>query len=290
MACPICKNNNYTQPLYIKDYEYNINLTEKYLTCSSCYCIYRERSIIEKKEEKLLYSKSIYKPLKGGIIYDFLKKINAYYEKTSILKNIIIENKNTRLHVLDIACGKGFLLNQLAKNKQLKCFGIDLNIDNENSNIKFIKTSYDNLHVIKEINADIIIINNFIEHMEDLKPLISIIEEMKKNSNMIIITPNTNSKGKKFFKSCWSGYHSPRHKMVFNENNILKAFTNIKNINFKLHKIYDPFTNIISMMNIYKELKNNFSFKILLKLLISPTLILLDIIDKNRILLVVKKD
>ena len=59
---------------------------------------------------------------------------------------------------------------------------------------------------------------------------------------------------------------------------------------FKLHKIYDPFTNMISMMNIYKELKNNFSFKILLKLLISPTLILLDIIDKNRILLVIKKD
>ena len=51
MACPICKSNQYSETLFIKDYEYNINSSEKYLNCASCKLIYRERYIEEKDEE-----------------------------------------------------------------------------------------------------------------------------------------------------------------------------------------------------------------------------------------------
>ena len=78
MACPICKSNKYSQTLFIKDYEYNINSREKYLNCSSCKLIFRE-IYIEEKDEEILYSKSKYTPVKGGIIYDFFKKCIAFF-------------------------------------------------------------------------------------------------------------------------------------------------------------------------------------------------------------------
>ena len=171
----------------------------------------------------------------------------------------------------------------------LKCFGIDINVDNKKDNIQFIRANYKDIEIIKSINADTIILNNFIEHIEDLKYLYNIINTMKVSSNMVIITPDTESKGKRFFKNCWSGYHSPRHKILFNKSNILKAFSNIKGVNLKTYKIYDPFTNLISIINIYKELRINFSIIILLKLIISPIFIFIDIFKKNRILMIIEK-
>lgn len=289
MACPICKNNQYSQTLFIKDYEYNINSSEKYLNCSSCKLIFRER-YIEEKDEEILYEKSEYTPVKGGIIYDFLKKINAYYEKKVIFKHIFNGKPDKDITVLDIACGKGYLLRVLKENKNINCFGIDINATKNTDNIKYIQSSYKNLKTIKKIDADIIIINNFIEHVEDLKHIFDIINSLKKDSIFIIITPDSDSKSRIFFKNCWSGYHAPRHKMIFNISNIEQAFSKCKSIDLKSHKIHDPFTNIISFINLYKELKNSFSLLILLKLIISPIFIFTNFMNKNRIIMIMKKN
>ena len=288
MACPICKNTNINNFFSLKDYEYNINSITEYSICELCAIIYRNTDIKE-EDEKLLYSKKIYKPVKGGLIYDYFKKINAYYEKYNILKYLSKDNPYKIKTILDIACGKGYLLEEFAKNKKNACFGIDINAKNKKSNIEFINSSYKNLNIIQNINADTIIINNFIEHIEDLKDLYKILGIMKKNSNMVIITPDTASKARKIFGNCWSGYHAPRHKILFNKNNILKVFTDIKDINIQIYKLYDPFTNIISLSNLTKELKNKFSLKVLLKLIISPLLLFIDIINKNRILVIITK-
>jgi 2-polyprenyl-3-methyl-5-hydroxy-6-metoxy-1,4-benzoquinol methylase len=288
MVCPICKNKNIESSFFIKDYEYNIDSISEYTMCKICKIIYRITNIKE-EEEQLLYSKKIYKPAKGGLIYNYLKKMNAYYEKYSILKHII-NNKNEKKNtVLDIACGKGYLLETFAKNDKYICYGIDLNIQNDRKNIQFIRANFKNLKNIKKINADIIIINNFIEHLENMQDLFNIINTMKKDSYMIIITPDTNSKARLFFGNCWSGYHAPRHKVLFNKNNILDLFSNSKNINLKTYKIYDPFTNIISLSNLIKEAFNHFHLKVLIKIISFPLIILLELVNKNRILLIIQK-
>ena len=289
MVCPICKNNQYSQTLFIKDYEYNINSREKYLNCSSCNLIYRD-SYIEEKDEEILYSKSEYTPVKGGFIYDFLKTINAYYEKKVILKHVFNGKPDKKTTVLDIACGKGYLLRVLKKNTNINCFGIDINTTKNTDGVQYIQSSYKNLRAIKKINADIIIINNFIEHVEDLKHIFDIINSVKKDSIFIIITPNSDSKARVFFKNCWSGYHAPRHKMIFNISNIEQAFNKCKSIDIESHKMHDPFTNIISVINLYKELKNSFSLLIFLKLIISPIFIFTNLMNKNRIVLIIKKN
>ena len=288
MACQICKKKKIESSFFIKDYEYNINSVYEYSMCKKCKIIYRVTNLKE-EDEHLLYSKNIYKPAKGGVIYNHLKKINAYYEKYSILKNLPNNKNEKKKTVLDIACGKGYLLETFAKNKKYICYGLDLNIQDDKENIKFISSSFKNLDKIKKINADIIIINNFIEHIENMQDLYNIINIMKKDSCMIIITPDTDSKARLFFGNCWSGYHAPRHKVLFNKINILELFSNIKNINLKSYKLYDPFTNIVSLSNLIKETFSNFNLKVLIKIITFPIMMFLDLINKNRILLIIRK-
>ena len=288
MVCQTCKCKYIKSSFLIRDYEYDFNSVAEYSICKKCNLIYRMHNIKD-EEAKVLYSDKIYKPVKGGFIYNYLKKINAYYEKYIILKNILNSKYKEKIIVLDIACGKGYLLEVFAKYKKYICFGVDINSVPDKKNIKFINADFKDLKIIKNINADIIIINNFIEHLEDINDLYKTIEIMKKGSNMIIITPDTDSKARLFFKTCWSGYHSPRHKTLFNNNNILKLFSHVKDVNLNIYKLYDPFTNLISYNNLIKEFRKNFSVKLLLKILVTPILLFMDLLNKNRILLVIEK-
>ena len=288
MVCQTCKSKKIKSSFLIRDYEYNFYSASEYSICKKCNLIYRMHNIKD-EEAKVLYSDKIYKPVKGGFIYNYLKKINAYYEKYIILKNILNSKYKEKIIVLDIACGKGYLLEVFAKYKKYICFGVDINSVPDKKNIKFINADFKDLKIIKNINADIIIINNFIEHLEDINDLYKTIEIMKKGSNMIIITPDTDSKARLFFNTCWSGYHSPRHKTLFNNNNILKLFSHVKDVNLNIYKLYDPFTNLISYNNLIKEFRKNFSVKLLLKILVTPILLFMDLLNKNRILLVIEK-
>jgi len=290
MACPICKSTGTHDSILIKDYEYNTKHITQYYVCSNCDGIYRNK-ILNYNIEKSLYDKKSYRPVKGGIIYDLLKNINSYYEKIFILKYLKKYKIKNPTKIIDMACGKGYLIDKFAKNLNFKCFGIDINVDTENNtnNINFIQSSYTNLDFIKNIKPNLIIINNFIEHMEDHSFINNILDVMENKSLLIIITPNTNTNGKKYFKDCWSGFHAPRHKVIFNERNIQNILKSKNNYQTEIKFLYDPFTNLISTVNLFKKLKNDLSFITLIKILISPFILFLDLINKNRIMMVIRK-
>ena len=155
--------------------------------------------------------------------------------------------------------------------------------------MNFIKSSYDNINLIKKINPDLIIINNFVEHVENLMSISKIIHQIKKGSYLIIITPDGNSFARKKFSNYWSGYHSPRHKVIFNSKSIKKIFSKHKKIKFKQIKIYDPFTNIISISNLIKQIMHSFVPADIFKITIFLLHLFVDIRQKNRILMIVKK-
>ena len=289
MACPICNNPDKRYSFLIKDYEYNILDSTTYHECNKCEAIYRNETLTNQEEQKL-YDKKSYKPVKGGVIYDNLKIINAKYEKHIILKLLAKNEIKYPEKILDIACGKGYLLGQFAKNKNTECFGLDINININKNKIKFIKSSYSNLNVIKNIEPDLIIINNFLEHMENYATLNKLLSSMKNNSSIIIITPNSNSKGRRYFQDCWSGFHAPRHKTIFNEKNILNIFEIRKSNILKTSKLYDPITNLISANNLFKELKENKSLNSYKKLFFIPFVLFLDIFNKNRLIILIKKN
>ena len=140
MACPICKKLRKNFSIRVKDYEYNVDRSAIYNQCKSCKSIYRSKPKKILKRWKDIYSKKNYLPIKGNIIYDYLKGIYAKYEKSRII-NILDKNYFIRKRtILDIACGKGYLIKKFSKNENLKCIGIDANIKTKkDDNTKFIK-------------------------------------------------------------------------------------------------------------------------------------------------------
>ena len=290
MACPICNKEKKIFSIKVKDYEYDLKLEALYSQCKSCKSIYRSYPSKIKKWEKKIYSKKKYLPLKGNIIYDLLKGIYSKYEIKKIAEVLDKNFFKRQSTILDIACGKGYLIRNLSKNKNFKCFGTDINISTtKKDNVNFIKSSYDNIKLIKKINPDLIIINNFVEHVENLTNIGKIVHQIKKGSYVIIITPDGNSFARKKFSNYWSGYHSPRHNVIFNSKSIKQIFPKRKKIKFKQIKIYDPFTNIISISNLIKQIMHSFVPSDIFKITNFLLHLFIDIRQKNRILMIVKK-
>jgi len=288
MACPICKQNKILYSVDVKDYEYNIKNSSQYKQCSSCKNIYRYfPRKIKKNLQKKFYKQNNYMPLKGGIIYDFMKTIYSNYEIKKIDYNLDLFKVEK---VLDIACGKGYLIKKIAQNNYNKCYAIDAHIKTKKeNNVNFIQSSFDNYKLIKKIKPDLIIINNFIEHVEDIKKINKIISLMKKKSSLVIITPDANSSGRKTFSNFWSGYHAPRHKNILSEDSLKLLISKNKKIRYSLKKIYDPFTNILSIRNYIKQISLKYFFLNIFQFIFFLFFILSDLFKKNRLFLIVKK-
>jgi len=290
MACPVCKFKKTNLSIEVKDFEYDINKSATYKQCKYCFSLYRTNPKSIENLKKKNYPKKKYLPLTGSIFYDFFKSIYAKYEMKIILSTLNFRYFYKKFIVLDIACGKGFLIKRFSKYSNFICFGSDLNIKTRKiDKVTFIKSKYNNLLLIKKLKPDLIIINNFIEHIENYKGINSIIKCMKKNSSLAIITPDADSQGRSFFKSYWSGYHAPRHKVIFTSKGIKKLFYKNKRINFSQVKIYDPFTNLMSIFNLFKDLKYNFLISKFIKIFLSFLYTFYNLRTKNKILLVAKK-
>lgn len=290
MACPVCKFKKINLSIQVKDFEYDINKSATYKQCKSCHSLYRTnpKSLINLKNKH--YPKKKYLPLTGSIFYDFFKSVYAKYEKRIILNTIKFKYFNKKFIILDIACGKGFLIKRFSKNSKFMCFGTDLNIKSRKADkVTFIKSKYNNLLLIKKLKPDLIIMNNFIEHIENYKDINNIIACMKKNSALAIITPDAGSHGRSFFNSHWSGYHAPRHKVIFTTKGIRKLFSKNKKITFSQVKIYDPFTNLMSIFNLLKDPNYNFLISKLIKILSSFLYTFYNLKTKNKILFIGKK-
>ena len=288
MACPICKQNKILYSVDVKDYEYNIKNSSQYKQCSSCKNIYRYfPRKIKKNLQKKFYKQNNYMPLKGGIIYDFMKTIYSNYEIKKIDYNLDLFKVEK---VLDIACGKGYLIKKIAQNNYNKCYAIDAHIKTKKeNNVNFIQSSFDNYKLIKKIKPDFIIINNFIEHIEDIYKIHKLISSMKKKSVLIILTPDANSSGRNIFANYWSGYHAPRHKTIFNEDSLQLFISKNKKITYSFYKIYDPFTNILSIRNFTKQISFKNIFYDIFQIISFSLCIFSDLLKKNRILLKIEK-
>jgi 2-polyprenyl-3-methyl-5-hydroxy-6-metoxy-1,4-benzoquinol methylase len=291
MGCPICKKKKNSFSLQIRDYEYNLGILSEYNQCKNCESIYRKYPKKLKKELEIKsYNKNNYLPLKGNKIYNLLKKINAKYEIKKIKKCLDVNFFNKKKTILDIACGNGYLIREFAKNKNCKCHGIDAYISTQKkNNVRFIKSSFENFKLIKKINPDLIIINNFIEHIEDLNKIKNFIRLMKKNSYLIIITPNANSLARKVFSKYWSGYHAPRHKIIFSAKSINDFISKNKKIVFEQNILIDPFSNIISISNIVKKISFISFIPDVFKLFYFLLFSIFVSFENNRIFLKVKK-
>ena len=285
MNCKICSSKKIDIIGEIYDYEYNLFEKAKYLKCLKCKTIFRNKIFVNKKK---LYPKN-YIPTGSSFFFNLLKNMYSIYEYKKIINKLDIQFSK----ILEIGCGNGYLLKRIAKNSNSKCLGIDFGIQSKNlKNLKFLRQNIENIENIENIQKfkpDIIILNNIIEHLKDFTLIKNLFKKLKKKAKIFIITPDGNSSARKTFKLFWSGYHSPRHSFIFSKASFDKI-SKICNLKIKFSmKILDPFTNLISIKNIFIAFFKMKNKKTKITLLFSCLKIFEDFINNNRLFFIMEK-
>ena len=173
-------------------------------------------------------------------------------------------NKN-QVNLLDIGCGKGQFINFL-QERGWKVYGTEFSslsaqaakkkIGNESI---FISNS---LNEFKEINYkfDIVTFWHVLEHLENPKKLIQIIDEKLNNKGFVVIeVPNFDSLQRIIDKKNWIHFECPRHVSHFTKKSLLNLFDDKK---FKLIKIstfsleYGFYGMLQSLLNLFLPVPN----------------------------------
>jgi ubiquinone/menaquinone biosynthesis C-methylase UbiE len=139
--------------------------------------------------------------------------------------------------VLDVGCGNGEALERM-KNMGWEVEGIDFDQGAvDNARTRGVKVRLGDLHSQKYADNyfDAIYMSHVIEHVVD--PC-SVFEEcyriLKPEGKLVLLTPNNESLGHKFFKKYWRGLEHPRHIHIFNMRTLRIA---INQTSFKFSEV-----------------------------------------------------
>jgi 2-polyprenyl-3-methyl-5-hydroxy-6-metoxy-1,4-benzoquinol methylase len=130
-----------------------------------------------------------------------------------------------RSKVLDVGSGLGYSLLRL-ENIGCKVYGIDPDINAQ----KVAKRFCLNFHLgfiednpFPKEKFDYVLASQVIEHTNNpIKYLKLCKKRLKKNGVIILSFPNTESLGRKIFRSSWLHWHLPYHLNHFNKNSVYK--------------------------------------------------------------------
>jgi len=141
-----------------------------------------------KGEQAQEYESSVF-----GMRYIHLLKIKKIIE---LIREIINFNRNP-IKLIDIGCGDGYLLKEIAKDfPQIDLFGIDLSENRVETAKKFVpravfKTGDAQDVPFKDETFDIVVCSEVIEHCpDDMKVLAELYRILKTNSFLILTVPN----------------------------------------------------------------------------------------------------
>ena len=214
--CPACLKNKTKFKVLIPDFEYGLPFSAEYAECSNCLTNF-QIPMPSLKKVSSFYPENYHSFESLGI----LKEIRSWIRLQGLRKFIYKNDK-----ILDFGCGNGDFL-FFASKSYPNCTFYGYEIANKNQKIEYNKGK---LIIIKgsikflmnEIpKMKIITMNHTIEHLVDPEKVIKKLKNKVRTDGIIDgQTPVTDSFEKKLFKKYWSGFHSPRHTVIFSKDGL----------------------------------------------------------------------
>lgn len=230
MNCPVCKSKNIehhttTNAMMHSAYDEQYHFKK----CLNCYTIFLSNPVDEEQLQKY-YSKS-YLPYRGAKAWG---KFQAFVEKSQlkldkkraqfVAKSV---NKEKRIRILDVGCGKPTFLNILQQQTNAKCTGIDFTDEGWRNEeyllLKLYKTTFEDFTPKKQF--DIITLWHYLEHDYHLEGTVEkLYNALNPGGKLIIEIPDYRSWTAKKQKEYWQGWHSPRHLTLFSKKGLQVLF------------------------------------------------------------------
>jgi len=249
-VCYLCGTKGTILFLNLRDKLFNAPGVWNLLRCENCGLIWLNPRPLPEESEKIykeyythkpkkIYSKlffyKIRKFLRNSILtvsFNYPELSNGFLHRMvgNMLSAIRMIRERAALSIcyldgqdkgklLDLGCGSGTFLSKM-KKIGWKVVGVEpdeeaVRVARNNLGLNVYRGTIEEQNF--EINSfEAITMNHVIEHLYDpVSTLKELYQLLKPKGKLVIITPNSESIGARFFKSNWRGWEPPRHLYIF---------------------------------------------------------------------------
>jgi SAM-dependent methyltransferase len=219
-VCPICGCDRRRDSVVVPDHEYGLSYRPTYVQCDACGCLYQS-PMPDVTELASFYPEAYHSMHSGGAIASFKYRMRL----TKLLK--LMQPGDA---FLDFGCGDGAFVRYAAERSPDRRF-LGYEIDGRDS----ISTSHDGRaviirgswqHLLAQLPpVKVISMHHVIEHLPDPKATLQGLRRALAPGGAIVgQTPATDSLERRLFGTRWSGFHAPRHTVVFSRAGLTRAF------------------------------------------------------------------
>jgi len=223
--CELCEDERSTLLATTQDFEYETSDQDfHFVTCSECGHVYMNPRP-KRSDICILYPAHYYSyQAHEGFLSQLLIRIKTMIVKRRI--QTLVEGVDGNGAILEIGCGDGTNLLTIKEFRpDIQLIGIDLHFapfhkeQLLNAGIRLIENAFED--VVLETQVDLVIMNQLIEHLWDLRKGVAKIRELLKPGGRVSLsTPNADGYDREWFKDLWGGYHAPRHLNLFSKKTI----------------------------------------------------------------------
>lgn len=210
-ACPACRQGKTGRSWEVPDHEYGVSFNARYGQCDSCDTLYQTPM------PSLAMLASFYPEHYHSYVSDGLVTRTRLDMRIRRIEPLLGDGDA----FLDFGCGNGaFLYRAAEKLPGRRFFGYEI------SDVHEVTVSEDEAVTIVKGNIDglwdilppcrLVTINHAIEHLPSPEDTVAALFDCLIHGGFLEgQTPAADSLERKVFHSCWSGFHAPRHTVIF---------------------------------------------------------------------------
>ena len=200
----------------VPDHEYGLSRSARYDLCSGCGSVYQQPmpSLAQLAD---FYPSGYHSFAKAGLL--------ARLKHRSRLGRLTALAGRSSVVVLDYGCGNGAFLREAARHRDWQLWGFEIadrpsKLVEDGGRVTIVRGGLDDL--MKELPpVNVVTMNHVIEHLPDPHAVLCALRErMRAGAVLEGQTPATDSLERRVFGTVWSGYHSPRHTVVFSRSGL----------------------------------------------------------------------
>ena len=251
-TCPICSSVKYCAIL-VADHEYNLKSETCYNKCEDCKSIY-QHPMPNTNELGALYPEHYHSLKPDSQITKFKFKQRFKQVKRFIKSDTVF---------LDYGCGDGSFIEFCGKlEPSVNFVGFEIALSNEiielAPNVKKNLGDFE-YFLSNTINFNVISMNHVIEHIPNLNYVFEkLTSKLNSGGNLIGQTPNSTSLEHRLFKTKWSGYHAPRHTIIFSSYSLTLFLKNHGFVNTTVKGGFNPAGFAVSIRSIFNSKKGGY--------------------------------
>lgn len=247
--CFACGSTSVESPRPVEDFEYRTGYTASYATCKDCLTLFQV-PMPSDEELSSFYPSDYHSQTAGGILSRIrhqmrLRRLGEWLRPGDL--------------ALDFGCGNGSFVDYAADRlPRCQFIGYEMALRNSveeraGGRVTIVRGSFN--HLLNNLPpCRLITMNHVIEHLPDPGNVLSMLHGSLSNGGILVgQTPGAGSWEHRLFKATWSGFHAPRHTVIFSRKGLERLLAASGYNEVRCHGAVNPASLAISLASWFRK-------------------------------------